>query len=352
MRSARGRMVAVVVGLAGCLLSGCASTRTVESDSLYRAGPLSDAQLKESIRANKIQTVVNLRGFHPDEPWYRQQVATCEAERVPHVDVSLDPKLPGPGELQSLLTTYQTHDKPFLLVDGRGSTDAEFAASFYRRAVLGEPVQQASKELPFWQAYRLPLAPGRDRVTALKEWSEENRDAVATTVPIRMPREDGNERSRDSDSSNPDAARTDSAAKPKFFRRLQSWFRGNDEDYAYSSTGATGQTGARLNNYSGVIPDGPVAGGPLPVDRLPPVRRPADDLGVADVGGNQAGRSAPRPGLGTPQPLAAITLPTKPGPVAGAFGDDPTVNLTPLPSERPVTLGPPVAIDDVFFLGQ
>ena len=120
---------------AGLLLAvlGCAhladNFQVVEQGRFYRSGQMSDRELGAAFRKYDIRTVLNLRGVHPEEAWYRQEVAACAAGGVAHVDLAWSKNhLPEPASLARFVALCSQAETP-ILVHCQGGTHRTGVAS-------------------------------------------------------------------------------------------------------------------------------------------------------------------------------------------------------------------------------
>lgn len=91
-----------------CAMPGCtflnANFRAVEDGRLYRSGQMHAAALERRIEENDIQTVISLRSASPDEAWYHDELAVCDALEVAHYSLGWSKnRLPTPEALQKFI---------------------------------------------------------------------------------------------------------------------------------------------------------------------------------------------------------------------------------------------------------
>ena len=61
----------------------------VKEGAFYRSAQLSKDELQSTIREHKIRSVLNLRGAHPGQAWYDEELAVSQALGVAHYDYAL-----------------------------------------------------------------------------------------------------------------------------------------------------------------------------------------------------------------------------------------------------------------------
>jgi protein tyrosine/serine phosphatase len=115
-------------------------------DEIYRSAQLDEEDLKETIQAHHIRTVINLRGSNPDTDWYTKEKEVCEKSGINHVDIKWSAqKLPPPNEMMALLEAFHTQPSPFLIHCKAGADRTGLAAAIYLIDKKGFTEQQASK---------------------------------------------------------------------------------------------------------------------------------------------------------------------------------------------------------------
>lgn len=178
---------------------GCATVRPVAPNELYRSGQLSATQLEQAIDEHRIRTVINLRGFHPDEPWYQQESDVCRRMNVRQVDITLNTEQPEREEVIRLIEAYRTVEKPILVHSYSRNGRVGFGAGMYRLVVLNDTPAEARKELAPWEFRGMPTRhlggldnfiyhwPGEDTFYATYELPRQNLDDL---LPLTRPVDD------------------------------------------------------------------------------------------------------------------------------------------------------------------
>ncbi len=103
---------------------------TVLPHYFYRSAQLSPQSLQQHIKAQKIATVINLRGANPDKRWYQQELATTKNLGVKHYDVMLSSrKLPPRRNLRKLAYLLMNAPTPVLVHCLSGADRSGLAAA-------------------------------------------------------------------------------------------------------------------------------------------------------------------------------------------------------------------------------
>jgi protein tyrosine/serine phosphatase len=120
--------------------------RTVEPGRFYRSGQMPDTRLGETIRRHDVKTVINLRGENPDEAWYRNEVAVCEALGVAHHSFKWSKnRLPDPESLAEFVGLCNDAQSP-ILVHCQGGTHRSGVASAIYQLLEGRDIATARGE--------------------------------------------------------------------------------------------------------------------------------------------------------------------------------------------------------------
>ncbi|MBN2308864.1 MAG: tyrosine-protein phosphatase [Candidatus Hydrogenedentes bacterium] len=151
------RRILRAAGLLGLIIasSGCASVahhlRTVDEGQFYRSAQMPGDRLQKVIRHRGIRTVINLRGANPDEQWYQEERAACDALAVAHFDLDWTMRrLPEPDSLARFVALVEQADRP-ILVHCQGGTHRAGVASAAYVLIAGGDVDAAREEFgPFF----------------------------------------------------------------------------------------------------------------------------------------------------------------------------------------------------------
>ncbi len=147
-------VLTVLAGAEGCaLLNG--NFRTVEPQAFYRSGQLDPQHLERVIERHDIRTVINLRGEHPEEAWYREETAVCAAAGVEHHSLQWSKnRLPDPDSLAEFVRLCGEAERP-VLVHCQGGTHRTGMASACYVLLEGGDVAEARRQfgLLFGDAY-------------------------------------------------------------------------------------------------------------------------------------------------------------------------------------------------------
>lgn len=103
---------------------------TVLPQKLYRSAQLDLTSMHELIQQQKIKSVVNLRGAHPAESWYQEEINLVSKENLQHYNIELPAHgLPTRAELKFLVVVLETAPKPVLVHCRQGADRTGLAAA-------------------------------------------------------------------------------------------------------------------------------------------------------------------------------------------------------------------------------
>jgi protein tyrosine phosphatase (PTP) superfamily phosphohydrolase (DUF442 family) len=121
---------------------------TVEQGAFYRSAQLSKAELQTAIREHRIKAILNLRGAHPGEPWYDDEVAVSKALGVAHYSYGLSAhRVVSDQQIADLLGIVRDAPKPLLVHCKSGADRTGLVSALYRYAVEGADTEEADGQL-------------------------------------------------------------------------------------------------------------------------------------------------------------------------------------------------------------
>jgi protein tyrosine phosphatase (PTP) superfamily phosphohydrolase (DUF442 family) len=125
----------------------------------YRSAQLDQDELEHYIRKHAIRPVVNLRGMHHDEKWYRDEIGVCGTLGVAHYDLDLSAdKAPTTTEIGDLLGLFERAPRPVLIHCQAGADRSGLAAALWKLVVDRVPKSVARKQLSILYGH-VPLGP-------------------------------------------------------------------------------------------------------------------------------------------------------------------------------------------------
>ena len=133
----------------------------VAEGKVWRSAQLSPNSLKTMLSNHGIKTVINLRGSHPEEEWYRAERAATDALGVQHISLPLSATIePDDETLQALVLMMQKVELPLLIHCEAGADRSGLASALYRLIIEGDKPADASSQLSFRFGH-FPWGPSR-----------------------------------------------------------------------------------------------------------------------------------------------------------------------------------------------
>jgi protein tyrosine/serine phosphatase len=145
------------------------------------------------LRANGIKSVVNLRGRHPNFPWWKREVEVCEQAGIAHFDVMMDSrKLPKRETLINLFDAFDAAPEPLLIKCSGGQDRTSLASALYIVHKFGweamERAQVQFSRFPYlhfprehqrWLSQFLIYARGEAADAPLADWARRDYDMAS-----------------------------------------------------------------------------------------------------------------------------------------------------------------------------
>lgn len=114
---------------------------------MYRCSQPSPAQIRKYHRRYGIRTIINLRGQH-DYGSYFYEEETCRELGIALIDIKLYSRIPPEiEEVHAMEALFRSIEYPALMHCKSGADRAGLGAALYRTLQLGQPVEEAKREL-------------------------------------------------------------------------------------------------------------------------------------------------------------------------------------------------------------
>ena len=121
---------------------------TVTEGKLYRSAQLTKNELGRAIQEHGIRSILNLRGGHPGQNWYDDEVAVSEALGVAHYDYGLSAyRLVSTKQIDEILDIIRNAPKPLLVHCKSGADRAGLISALYRFEAEGANAAEADRQL-------------------------------------------------------------------------------------------------------------------------------------------------------------------------------------------------------------
>jgi len=123
----------------------------------YRSAQLDRDEFEYYIKKYNIKSIVNLRGEHPDEPWYREETQVCAEKNVKHYNIALSSsREPADEDVRKLIAIFENAPRPVLIHCQAGADRSGLAAAMWKMIVDKVPKSEAQKQLTFLYGH-LPM---------------------------------------------------------------------------------------------------------------------------------------------------------------------------------------------------
>lgn len=117
---------------------------------LYRSAQLEPEHLAEVIEENGIRAVLNLRGAHPKEAWWRDEARVTARLGVEHANLAISAgKIPTEMQLADLSELLASLPRPLLIHCRGGSDRSGLASAIFLADEMGASDDVAERQLSF-----------------------------------------------------------------------------------------------------------------------------------------------------------------------------------------------------------
>ena len=132
---------------------------TVIPGRIYRTAQLTHQKLARVISEKQIRTVINLRGFSPDQGWYVSEAQTTHNAGISQEDITLSAKrFPPPSEIVRLIEVLDRTEYPVLIHCAQGADRTGLASVIVLLLYTNASLATARRQM--WPRYG-HLAVGR-----------------------------------------------------------------------------------------------------------------------------------------------------------------------------------------------
>ena len=132
----------------GCLTS---NFRVVTPGKLYRAGQMSEAQIRRTISTYGIRTIIDLN-LESQAARYPGEPKACKDLGVKRINIAMSAhQLPPPEKVSALVEALKNEPYPMLIHCLGGSDRSGLACAIYRTVIEHAPLETALKEQLTWR---------------------------------------------------------------------------------------------------------------------------------------------------------------------------------------------------------
>ncbi|MEW6747158.1 MAG: tyrosine-protein phosphatase [Planctomycetota bacterium] len=134
--------------LASIVLPACRNFAVVEEGRVYRSAQPDAGDIRDLQQTRGIKSVLNLRGESPDEDWYVEEKAACEALGIALYSSRWSSiAWPEKRQLLEVLDAFGKGPYPMLIHCRVGADRTGLASAIYLITMAGVPVEQAADQL-------------------------------------------------------------------------------------------------------------------------------------------------------------------------------------------------------------
>lgn len=181
-------LLAILVGPAAAyigVMEAMGNIHVVTHRVLYRSGQLGAVELGELVHAEGIRSILNLRGDHPEEEWWRTEVRLAHEAGLSYGSVALSSgSQPDMQTMMRLADLMRNAPKPLLIHCTHGADRSGLAAAIYRLTAEGASEEDASEQLSIAYGH-FPWLGSRTRAMddAFAAFAAQWQSAAAQEVP-------------------------------------------------------------------------------------------------------------------------------------------------------------------------
>jgi protein tyrosine/serine phosphatase len=127
--------------------------------------------LQKAVRDHGIKAILNLRGAHPGEPWYDDEVAISRMLGARHYDYGLSARRGvTDNQIADLIAIIRDAPKPLLVHCKSGADRTGLVSALYRFAVEGKGADEADAQLTVFYGH-FPYLTSRTRAMDDSFWA-------------------------------------------------------------------------------------------------------------------------------------------------------------------------------------
>jgi protein tyrosine/serine phosphatase len=137
----------------------------------YRSAQLDRDELEYYINRHNIRSIINLRGEHPDKPWYREETEVSLIYGVRHYSIPLSSSFePDEAVVRKLIEVYNNAPRPVLIHCQAGADRSGLASAIWKVVVDKESKSVAEKQLSIFYGH-LPIGKAQAMDSFFRKWN-------------------------------------------------------------------------------------------------------------------------------------------------------------------------------------
>jgi protein tyrosine/serine phosphatase len=129
-------------------LQASGNFHVVADGKLYRSAQPSAGDLAAYAKTYGVKSVINLRGAHPGEPWYDDEMRASNELGLRHIDLALSARRElTPAQISSLKEAFSEAPAPILVHCKSGADRTGLAAALFLLEIERVPAAAAASQL-------------------------------------------------------------------------------------------------------------------------------------------------------------------------------------------------------------
>ncbi|MBF0591890.1 MAG: dual specificity protein phosphatase family protein [Nitrospirae bacterium] len=137
----------------------------------YRSAQLDQSQLDYYIGRYRIRSILNLRGKHPEAPWYTDEVRFSGTHKIAHYDIAMSAtREPTATEISSLMRVFAQAPRPILIHCYAGADRSGLASAIWKVVVDHQTKANARQQLSILYGH-IPLGKTAAMDSFFEQWS-------------------------------------------------------------------------------------------------------------------------------------------------------------------------------------
>jgi protein tyrosine phosphatase (PTP) superfamily phosphohydrolase (DUF442 family) len=155
---------------------------------IYRSAQMDAKTLRRVLRERAIKTVLNLRGPHPDQAWYRAERATTIASGATQIDVAMSScEWMSRAQLREVLHILDSCEYPLLIHCQHGAERTGLGSAIVQLLRPGVSLAEARRQFS-WRYLFLPIKNGMVMLEHFDSYARWLRDQHLDHSPVQFRR--------------------------------------------------------------------------------------------------------------------------------------------------------------------
>jgi protein tyrosine/serine phosphatase len=126
-------------------------------ENYARSAQLDIYQLKRVKSRFNPNTILNLRGYHPEKKWYEIEQDFCKKQKIELVNIKLSSKTnPTKKQILDILDILKNSKKPLLVHCNGGSERTGLVSTIYEHVIKQKPISKAINQSSYKYGNILP----------------------------------------------------------------------------------------------------------------------------------------------------------------------------------------------------